>query len=164
MKVELKEIPADKLNGIVLIDEIDAHLHVSLQRRILSFFTHAFPCIQFIVTTHSPFVVQSVDDAVIYDLSKREQLEDLSRFSYQAILEGLLGVTINSMSTEELLDELDDAINIDPFDVEKVSELYLKLVVYENNLSPEAALLLLKTRKTLTNSGFDMSKFNFGQK
>ncbi len=85
-------------------------------------------------------------------------------FSYQAILEGLLGVTINSMSTEELLDELDDAINLDPFDVKKVSELYLKLVVYEKNLSPEAALLLLKARKTLTNIGFDMSKFNFGQK
>lgn len=164
MKVELKEIPASKLQGIVLVDEIDAHLHVSLQRRILSFFTHAFPDIQFIVTTHSPFVVQSVDDAVIYDLSKREQLEDLSKFSYQAILEGLLGVSINSMSTEDLLDELDDAINIDPFDVKKVSELYLKLAVYEKGLSPEAVLLLLKTRKALANSGFDMSKFNFGQK
>ncbi|MGU5737916.1 AAA family ATPase [Aeromonas caviae] len=164
MKVELKEIPADKIKGIVLIDEIDAHLHVSLQRRILSFFTHAFPSIQFIVTTHSPFVVQSVGDAVIYDLSKREQLEDLSKFSYQAILEGLLGVSINSMSTEDLLDELDDAINIDPFDLTKVSELYLKLAVHEKDLSPEAALLLLETKKALVNSGFDMSNFKLGQK
>lgn len=164
MKVELKDIRADKINGIVLIDEIDAHLHVSLQRRILSFFTHAFPSIQFIVTTHSPFVVQSVGDAVIYDLSKREQLEDLSKFSYQAILEGLLGVSINSMSTEDLLDELDDAINIDPFDLTKVSELYYKLAVYEKDLSPEAALLLLKTRKALVKNGFDISKFKLGQK
>ncbi|MBJ7589460.1 AAA family ATPase [Aeromonas veronii] len=164
MKVELKDIPADKLNGIVLIDEIDAHLHVSLQRRILSFFTHAFPSIQFIVTTHSPFVVQSVGDAIIYDLSKREQLEDLSKFSYQAILEGLLGVSINSMSTEDLLDELDDAINIDNFDLTKVSKLYLKLAVHEKDLSPEAVLLLLKTRKALVKSGFDMSKFKLGQK
>ncbi|MCV5366648.1 AAA family ATPase, partial [Escherichia coli] len=69
MKVELKGITSDELSGVVFIDEIDAHLHVSLQRKIFSFFVNAFPNIQFIVTTHSPFVVQSVNDAIIYDLS-----------------------------------------------------------------------------------------------
>jgi len=38
MKVELREIAADQLTGFVLIDEIDAHLHVSIQRKIFSFF------------------------------------------------------------------------------------------------------------------------------
>ncbi|ELE7613887.1 AAA family ATPase [Vibrio vulnificus] len=149
MKVELKDIPAEQLKGIVLIDEIDAHLHVSLQRRILSFFTHAFPNIQFIVTTHSPFVVQSVNDAVIYDLSKRDQLEDLSVYSYQAILEGLLGVTLNSMSTEELLDDLDDALNIDIFNLQKVQKLIEQLAVNEANLSSEASLLFQAAKKRL---------------
>lgn len=155
MKVELKDIAADKLKGIVLIDEIDAHLHVSLQRRILSFFTHAFPCIQFIVTTHSPFVVQSVDDAIIYDLSKREQLEDLSAFSYQAILEGLLGVSVNSISTEELLDDLDDALNIDAFNFEKVHKLTKQLAVHEVNLSPEANLMLQAAKRQLNLNNSD---------
>ncbi|HIF9201564.1 TPA: AAA family ATPase [Photobacterium damselae] len=149
MKVELKDIPAEQLKGIVLIDEIDAHLHVSLQRRILSFFTHAFPNIQFIVTTHSPFVVQSVNDAVIYDLSKREQLEDLSVFSYQAILEGLLGVTLNSISTEELLDDLDDALNIDVFNFKKVKKLTEQLAANEVNLSSEASLLFKLAKRRL---------------
>lgn len=149
MKVELKDIPAEQLKGIVLIDEIDAHLHVSLQRRILSFFTHAFPNIQFIVTTHSPFVVQSVNDAVIYDLSKRVQLEDLSAFSYQAILEGLLGVTLDSISTEELLDDLDDALNIDDFNFQKIQKLTEQLAVHEVNLSPEANLMFRAAKRQL---------------
>ncbi|HDM8042358.1 TPA: ATP-binding protein [Vibrio campbellii] len=156
MKVELKDIPADQLKGIVLIDEIDAHLHVSLQRRILSFFTRAFPCIQFIVTTHSPFVVQSVDDSVIYDLSKREQLEDLSAFSYQAILEGLLGVTLNSISTEELLDDLDDALNIDAFNFEKVQALTKQLAKHEVNLSPEANVMLQTAKRQLVRNSIDV--------
>ena len=160
MKVELKDIPADKLKGIVLIDELDAHLHVSLQRRILSFFTHAFPNIQFIVTTHSPFVVQSVNDAVIYDLSKREQLEDLSVFSYQSILEGLLGVELNSISTEELLDDLDDALNIDIFNADKISKLVKQLSVHEAKLSPEANLILQQAKKKLTLNSIEVSDLN----
>ncbi|MGP5175819.1 AAA family ATPase, partial [Psychrobacter immobilis] len=77
-KVSLRSIEPEELTGIVIIDEIDAHLHVSLQKKILSFLTGAFPKVQFIVTTHSPFVVSSVKDAVIYDLSKLKQVEDLS--------------------------------------------------------------------------------------
>lgn len=45
--------------GVVLIDEVDAHLHVSWQRRIGPWLTHHFPNVQFIVTTHSPFICQS---------------------------------------------------------------------------------------------------------
>lgn len=164
MKVELKDIPAEKLKGIVLIDEIDAHLHVSLQRRILSFFTRAFPNIQFIVTTHSPFVVQSVNDAVIYDLSKREQLEDLSAFSYQAILEGLLGVTMNSISTEELLDDLDDALNIDKFNFQQVSKLVKRLAANEAELSAEANLMLQQANKKLVLNSIDVSELDLENK
>lgn len=46
--------------GIVLIDEIDLHLHPKWQRVILPKLLQLFPNIQFVVTTHSPFVVQSV--------------------------------------------------------------------------------------------------------
>ncbi|WP_404950064.1 AAA family ATPase [Streptomyces sp. ARC12] len=47
--------------GIVIIDEIDAHLHVSWQRRIGPWLTEHFPNIQFIVTTHSPYICQAAD-------------------------------------------------------------------------------------------------------
>jgi predicted ATP-binding protein involved in virulence len=45
-----------QLPGIVLIDEVDLHLHPSWQRTILSSLTRTFPKIQFIVTTHSPVI------------------------------------------------------------------------------------------------------------
>lgn len=47
--------------GVVLIDEIDVHLHVTWQRRIGFWLKEHFPGIQFIVTTHSPFVCQAAD-------------------------------------------------------------------------------------------------------
>lgn len=50
-----------KTPGIVLIDEVDLYLHPLWQRHVLQDFQNAFPNIQFIVTTHSPFIVQSVD-------------------------------------------------------------------------------------------------------
>ncbi len=75
------------LQGIVLIDEIETHLHIDLQKKILPFLTAFFPKIQFIVTTHSPFVLSSVDNAVIYDLEKQLRVEDLSDYKYDELVE-----------------------------------------------------------------------------
>lgn len=47
--------------GVVIIDEIEAHLHVTWQRRIGPWLTTHFPNIQFIVTTHSPYICQAAD-------------------------------------------------------------------------------------------------------
>lgn len=60
--------------GIVIIDEIETHLHVELQKKILPFLTKLFPNLQFIVTTHSPFVLSSIENAVIYDLGSHKRL------------------------------------------------------------------------------------------
>ena len=149
MKVELKEIPADQLKGIVLIDELDAHLHVSLQRRILSFFTHAFPNIQFIVTTHSPFVVQSVNDAVIYDLSKREQLQDLSMYSYESILKGLLGVESTSDLLKDQLDDMAQLVNETPLNKERLNELIANIELHESKLDAKSRAFLLLGKNAL---------------
>lgn len=56
--------------GIVLIDEIEAHLHVDLQKNILELLTGIFPNVQFIVSTHSPFVLENLENTVVYDLEK----------------------------------------------------------------------------------------------
>ncbi|AZM76851.1 hypothetical protein D1J63_19180 [Streptomyces sp. KPB2] len=47
--------------GVVLIDEVDAHLHVSWQQSIGEWFKVHFPAVQFIVSTHSPYVCQAAD-------------------------------------------------------------------------------------------------------
>jgi len=76
------------MEGVVLIDEIETHLHVSLQKKILPFLTAFFPNIQFIVTTHSPFILNSIPNAVVYDLEKQICFEDASAYSYEGLVEG----------------------------------------------------------------------------
>ena len=51
--------------AIVFIDEIETHLHVELQKRALPFLTRLFPNVQFIVTTHSPFVITSLSKVIV---------------------------------------------------------------------------------------------------
>jgi predicted ATPase len=53
-------------NLVILIDEIENHLHATMQRTILPSFISAFPNVQFIVSTHSPLVVGSVKDSNVY--------------------------------------------------------------------------------------------------
>ncbi|HAS3637793.1 TPA: AAA family ATPase, partial [Vibrio cholerae] len=126
-KVSLRSIDPEELTGVVLIDEIDAHLHVSLQKKILSFLTQAFPRVQFIVSTHSPFVVSSIDDAVIYDLSTLEQVEDLSMYSYESVLEGLFGVLPISSLLQQNIEALAKLLDKPTIDVEEVESLLDKL-------------------------------------
>ncbi len=56
--------------GVVLIDEIDAHLHPAWQRRIGPWLRTLFPNLQFIVTTHSPFICQAAEVGTIYQLAR----------------------------------------------------------------------------------------------
>lgn len=152
MKVELREIAADQLTGFVLIDEIDAHLHVSIQRKIFSFFDKAFPKIQFIVTTHSPFVVQSVNDAIIYDLSKLETMEDLSMYSYESILKGLLGVESTSDILNDQLDEMAHIVHKEPLDKERLKELIDSIAPHEAKLDSRSRAFLLLGKNALLDS------------
>ena len=73
--------------GIALVAEVETHLHLSLQQKILPILTSVFPKVQFIVSTHSPFVLNSISNATIYDLKNRECLQNLSEYSYEAFLE-----------------------------------------------------------------------------
>jgi predicted ATP-binding protein involved in virulence len=75
------------LHGIVLIDEIETHLHINLQKKIMKILTKMFPNIQFIVTTHSPFILNSLDNAVVFDLEKKLRVENLDLYSYDRLVE-----------------------------------------------------------------------------
>ncbi len=60
------------LPGIVLIDEIDAHLHPTWQTKIGDWFLKYFPKIQFIVTTHSPLICRAAEHGTIWKLSSSD--------------------------------------------------------------------------------------------
>ncbi|WP_321782807.1 AAA family ATPase [Paraburkholderia sp. J94] len=61
---------ARKTQGIVLIDEIDLHLHPKWQRRVVTDLKDSFPALQFIVSTHSPFILQSLESGEVIDLGR----------------------------------------------------------------------------------------------
>ena len=70
------------MEGVVLVDEIETHLHLELQKKILPILTTLFPNIQFIITTHAPFILSSLDNTVIYDLQSRTLVENgLEKFT-----------------------------------------------------------------------------------
>lgn len=84
------ELSQYDVEGVVLIDELETHLHVELQRKILPFLIEFFPRIQFIITTHSAYILNSISNACIYDLEKRVQFTDFSAYSVDDIAEGYL--------------------------------------------------------------------------
>jgi cell division septum initiation protein DivIVA len=111
MTVEVSELTPENISGFVVIDEIDAHLHPSLQRKVLPFLSELFPKIQFIVSTHSPFVISSESDSVVYDLSTRTLIDDdLTAYSTDVILEGILEVPNYSIYLEKILNNLKDEV------------------------------------------------------
>ncbi len=86
----LRENAVIDTEGIVLIDEIDLHLHPNWQRRIVEDLKNVFPKIQFIATTHSPFIVQSL---------KREELINLDNLHFQG-QHSPQELAINKVATE----------------------------------------------------------------
>ena len=130
--------------GIVLIDEIETHLHLALQKVIMPLLTKVFPNIQFIITTHSPFVLSSMPNAVAYDLEHQEVLDNLTEYSYESLAEGYFGVRTQSSYAEMQLEtfkkllakeELSDADKVEikqlKSDFEKITEVLSPLIVGE---------------------------------
>ena len=72
---QLGENAATETSGVVLIDEIDLHLHPRWQRRVVMDLKKAFPKIQFIASTHSPFILQSLLPGEVIDLDHAVDME-----------------------------------------------------------------------------------------
>lgn len=149
MMTEAYKTSPQDMQGIVLIDEIDAHLHVSLQRKILPFLSGLYPKIQFIVTTHSPFVIGSLENAVVFDLSSKQEFTNLSNYSYETIVEGLLGVPVVSMSLEKDIKRLSALLSENDPDTVAVTELVEKLTPHSDKLDDESAVFYIKAKLLL---------------
>ena len=79
--------------GVVLIDELDLHLHPNWQRRVVSDLISLFPKLQFVTTTHSPFIVQSLDGQGLINLDDRSVLEERKElYSIEDLAEETMGV------------------------------------------------------------------------
>jgi predicted ATP-binding protein involved in virulence len=102
---------------ILFLDEIDIHLHPEWQRRILPIIQKTFVNAQIFVSTHSPFVVASVEDAFVYDLNINKEGE--------AFLEQVV-VTEKGHSYARVLREIFDVESdfVDPWTERKLKDFY----------------------------------------
>lgn len=99
------------LEGLVLIDEIETHLHVDLQKKIVPILTQLFPNIQFILTTHSPFVLNSTANAVVYDLEKKLLVKDgLTDLPYEGVVEGYFDTDLLSAELRQKFTEYKEIV------------------------------------------------------
>lgn len=96
----------DKEEFDVTIDEPENHLHPSMQRSILRRLSNAFPRAQFIVATHSPFVVSSVKDSLVYVLKYEQSDQDTEVKISRRISSILLNANDKAATANEILREV----------------------------------------------------------
>lgn len=98
-------------HGIVLIDEVDLHLHPKWQRRLIDQLTETFPNCQFILTTHSPLVISDTKDVLCYVLDDGELEERNGLYGLDAN-QVLLSVMDTDARNSEVQDRLDRLLDL----------------------------------------------------
>lgn len=89
-----------KTKAVVLIDEIDEHLHLKWQRVIVRKMREIFPNMQFIMTTHSPTIIQGAsNDAIIYRVYRNDGITQISEPYYRNELKDLM---VNTLVTSSM--------------------------------------------------------------
>lgn len=146
--------------GIVLIDEIDLHLHPKWQREITGLLRELFPNIQFIASSHSPFIIQSMNKKEIISLDENDiLLANGTEMSIEDISENIMHVNLPQQSKRKLdmlnaaneyFDILEKLENneINESEVEKLKEKLDELSEpYEDNM---AYVAFLKRKRLLS--------------
>lgn len=100
-------------DGVVLIDEIELHMHPSWQRNVLKQLRETFPNIQFIITTHSPIVLSEVNDDYHVFFMRNSgisgeivEFRRLDGFDANYILEEFMGTKSMNTKTENLINDI----------------------------------------------------------
>lgn len=89
------------VDGVVFIDEIEAHLHISWQTKIINILKEFFPNTTFYITTHSPLVLAGLKDGEAYELYKEENLvkskaiTNVDNYALNDIVNEFFGVDLN---------------------------------------------------------------------
>lgn len=130
---------ARETTGVVLIDEVDMHLHPSWQQKVLGQLSEAFPCVQFIVTTHSPQVLTTVPAECIRVLtSEADEETGLNRTVVRRITQQTQGVASSDVMAE--------VMGIDPVpDLEPAQQLSTYTALIEQGRKDTAQGLQLRT-------------------
>lgn len=130
--------------AIILIDELDLHLHPKWQKCIVEDLKRTFPNCQFIISTHSPFIIQSLGAEELFDINEMQFANENGKYggwSIDMIQEQIMGVEIKTPVYNCLMRKFSDAV-----DNEKkalVEEVYNELIKMVHPDSYERKLLEL---------------------
>ncbi|CAI8831366.1 putative ATP-binding protein involved in virulence [Pseudomonas sp. IT-P74] len=141
---QFQELASLRTKGIVLIDEVDLHLHPAWQQQVLAALRKAFPKIQFIVSTHSPQVLTTVNREQIRVIHKDEQ----GWISEQPAISPL---------AQESGDALAGVMNVStrpPMDIVETAHAYEQLVRDGSGTSLQAQ----KLKKEMDDAGYEISE------
>lgn len=99
-------------DGIVLIDEVDMHLHPMWQRKIIKRLVQTFPHCQFILTTHSPLVISECKDVLVYSLDDGGVNAIPSQYGEDAnsVLINIMGTNVRNEIIEKKINDILDLI------------------------------------------------------
>lgn len=135
--------------GIVLIDEVDLHLHPSWQRNLCDRLIQTFPNCQFVLTTHSPLVISDCKNLLVYTLSNGELRQLPSQYGQDAntVLLDIMDTSIRNETINIKLKNLLDAIQ--DFKRNEAQQILAELTeeLTENNLELVKAKLLLRKQE-----------------
>ncbi|MCP4219939.1 MAG: AAA family ATPase [bacterium] len=151
--------------GVVLIDEIDLHLHPKWQRSAVADLKRAFPQVQFVATSHSPFIVQSLaGPEELIDLNQGEKIYENLDISIEDIAEEIMRVKMPQKSerykemmkvAEQYYKKLDEGKSVDDDEeLRKIKHLLDELLIpYSDNPAFQAFLKMERTAAGLHETG-----------
>ena len=136
-------------DGIVLIDEVDMHLHPSWQRSIIEHLTNTFPNCQFVLTTHSPLVISDCKDVLVYSIEDGKITKVPSQYGQDAnsVLLDVMDTHIRNAHITEKLNDLLDLIQSNKIDQAKKQIEKLEKELPLRNLELVKARFLLRKRE-----------------
>lgn len=124
--------------AIVLIDELDLHLHPKWQRSVVSDLVRTFPNCQFIATTHSPQIIGEVKAEAITIIDRGQEAEVYKPnvafgLDAQRVIEELLEAPIRNIETQKKLEEINDSVDKEKYEEAKSKIEELKSTLGEHD-------------------------------
>lgn len=128
--------------AVILIDELDLHLHPKWQKTIVDDLKRTFPNCQFIISTHSPFIIQTLSANELYDISKMSYAGaqgNYNGWSIEAIQEQMMGVEKKTPMYNDLIKRFSEAVDAEEYDTAKT--LYKQLLIMVHPDSRERKII-----------------------
>ncbi|MFC4992298.1 AAA family ATPase [Rubritalea tangerina] len=138
-------------NGIILIDEVDMHLHPRWQRKIVTNLRRAFPKCQFILTTHSPLVISDPKNVntLMLDNGEMRHVENLYGLDANLVLSREMGVPVRNAEVDHAIDTIYELIQDNELDLAEERLKDLRLDLPTNHLEVAKLELILKRKSKI---------------